>query len=249
MNTKELVKKYNHIFHTDFTQDANCQLAWLFSEGSGTSVADESPNGRAGTFASANNPAWQSADVPAGHDYAVTFGSTSKYIYNTDFNLAASGFTLITLIKPTNNATPNKIGSSRSGSNTGWAVNLNTYNNTGYIGVTYFGKGDYASTVAPANDWEYYAITNAASSNTIKVYRGANTSNISVVKSTPGYAGIIAGCGHRSSGYIEPLYGYMAEFAYFDRELTSTEIAEINANGLKGAAAVGRRLLLTGVGR
>ena len=57
------------------------------------------------------------------------------------------------------------------------------------------------------------------------------------VKNTPILAGIIAGCGHRSNGYIEPFYGYMAEFAYFNRELTSTEINEIITNGIKGITA------------
>ena len=35
---------------TNYTQDASCQAAYLFAEGTGTSVDDASPNTNTGTF-------------------------------------------------------------------------------------------------------------------------------------------------------------------------------------------------------
>ena len=53
----------NTAWAVDLTQDANCVGAWLFKEGSGESVADDSANSNSGTFLGAGEPAW-AVDVP-----------------------------------------------------------------------------------------------------------------------------------------------------------------------------------------
>ena len=79
MKTSELVAKYKHIFNTDYTADATCKGAWLFTEGSGTSVADASGEGNTGTFVADGRPAWSST-VP-------TYGEGGSPSYSADFEL------------------------------------------------------------------------------------------------------------------------------------------------------------------
>ena len=43
---------------TDYTQDVNCQGAWLFVEGTGTTVGDVSQNTNTGNFKASGEPLW-----------------------------------------------------------------------------------------------------------------------------------------------------------------------------------------------
>ena len=57
--------------------DANCQGAWLFLEGSGTEVVDSSQNSHTGTFKGAGEPAWAAISgtgAPSYATYMVDFG-------------------------------------------------------------------------------------------------------------------------------------------------------------------------------
>ncbi len=57
---------------------------WLFDEGSGTTVADSSPNTNTGNFVASGRPAWASisgTDAPTYADYMVTYNpATGDYI-------------------------------------------------------------------------------------------------------------------------------------------------------------------------
>jgi hypothetical protein len=76
---------------TDYTQDANCILAWLFTEGSGTTVDDASASANDGTFAGSNKPAWDS-DVPKTYTpYSVLFTSTDNYVWHDSVDWRSTG--------------------------------------------------------------------------------------------------------------------------------------------------------------
>lgn len=65
----------------DYTQDANCQGAWLFTEGSGTTVTDSSQNANTGNFKGAGEPAWYNSDSPAAYvTWSGDFDGTDDYL-------------------------------------------------------------------------------------------------------------------------------------------------------------------------
>lgn len=63
---------------TNYTADVNCTAAYLFTEGSGTTVADSSPSANTGTFNASGHPAW-SANVPS---YAVSGQAAGSVKFN-----------------------------------------------------------------------------------------------------------------------------------------------------------------------
>ena len=81
------------IARKDWTQDANCQLAILFTEGSGETAADSSTNSYDGTFKAAGEPAWASMSgtgAPSYANYMVDFDGSDDYISGTAVDLQAS---------------------------------------------------------------------------------------------------------------------------------------------------------------
>ena len=74
----------------DYTEDTNCQLAYLFTEGTGTTVADSSQNTNTGTFKGAGEPNWEvmaGVDAPSYMDYMVDFDGTDDRITEAYVNL------------------------------------------------------------------------------------------------------------------------------------------------------------------
>ena len=45
----------------NYCEDANCQFAYIYAEGSGTTVDDQSSNNVDGTFVAEDRPAWSSS--------------------------------------------------------------------------------------------------------------------------------------------------------------------------------------------
>ena len=86
-----LVLSTNNLWAIDYTQDANCQVAYLMLEGSGTSVADSSQNSNTlDDFKANGEPAWGSTtpnppdtyvpyylEYDGDNDYAIADNHTS----------------------------------------------------------------------------------------------------------------------------------------------------------------------------
>lgn len=64
----------------DWTQDADCQGAWLFNEGSGTTVADDSQNSNTGNFKGAGEPNWTTKITGSHVDYSVDYDAVDDVV-------------------------------------------------------------------------------------------------------------------------------------------------------------------------
>ena len=85
MTIKEVFEQYGHLFQTDYTADANCEGAYLLSEGTGTTAADSSGEGLTFTFKGSGEPAWDSNGKPNTHyTNSIKFDGTDDYAYHDD---------------------------------------------------------------------------------------------------------------------------------------------------------------------
>lgn len=229
-------------------------MAWLFTEGSGTTVADASGNSNTGNFASSGNPAWYSTSLPKAYmSYAANFdGTASDYIIGTNKITLTNDITIIlwankdaaydsdmALVteswdtEATWNAPYWRYGFAQSASNqpyfgktTSGAFTVSIYASAGWF---------------TDSTWKNYALTRS----------GSNTGFYSNGSGNSGGAGLNAGdidsgnnipptLGIQSTYAVGSSFkGYMTEVAIFSRVLSSTEINDIMDNGLAGAAPTG----------
>lgn len=209
--------------HTDWTQDANCQAAWLCREGTGETIEDSSQNSNEAIFrgtpvwTNVTNPPYapysiyidDSAYVDCGYDSSIENQVFSKVTW---LQLAADGFQQTIIGGFYNNSpqfgvtTDRKLFLDKTG-----VARIGTSNNTvpyGYchVAVTYDTGGNYIFYVNAVAD---------GSGTNLQIFAwdevniwGTNNNN-------------------------DDLSGYMTEVAEFDDILTPTEIKEIYDFGLK----------------
>lgn len=235
----------------DYTQDANCVGAWLFTEGSGTTVADSSPNTNTGTFTDTNKPTWDATDVPYATSGAapnsVDFSSADHRIsVGSDASLDnMTKYTFVTLVSE----------EGAGGNNNGRVFDKN--NRRIFL-------GDVSNTIQAEID---YGTTNANSLSASNAYSNTTIFSLQVTWDGTGdrYARIYVnttevnygtfqaggaspdGIGDDSaSNYVignhptvdRHLNGKVTETAIFTRILSSTERNEIYDFGLVGTGAV-----------
>lgn len=248
LSTIELIRKYRHTFNTDYTADANCQAAWLMTEGSGDTVADATGNGFTLTAVSSGHPAWDSTDVP----FAVS-GSAPNSLnftpndYSTagDFTGAESTFSIVLWMNcddygdynaplaKTNSSYPDPFdiytGVLNGGLNFYWGNGSATSNDYGFI-TTNAAIGSGA--------WVHLACVcagKAAAGNSVYFNGVLQTSIYASKDMVSDFANHASGTrmGGRGDGATH-LDGKETETAYFNDVLTSTEINEIYDYGLAG---------------
>lgn len=244
---------------TDYTQDANCQGAWLLSEGTGLSAADSSVNSRTMSLQATGHPAW-SASVPyAGVDFSL------DYTPNDHSDLAARIFTApnalsVVLWAYVDTPQPSTFGgrmiSERS--STGWFF---ATRNT--AALQFFWSGQFTSlSVISSNSsystgtWVHFAVTYDGSTTATNVHIYVNGSEVGYATQTNGSGlqdanGANTRFGEEASGSADTVYdGKMAEIGVFDRVLTGSEITDIYTNGLKQSVSSSfvPRMPLLGVG-
>lgn len=256
MITKELVSKYRHIFNTDYTQDANCQGAFLM-EGA-TTETDVSGNGN-DLSVSAGDTIPQTTDKKFG-TYARDFENTdSEVLYHgdglsTDISGANQAIAIVCWAK-SENAVENA---------SGFSMLVTKYNTVDAGGRQYMlwtqnqvpkftlsPDGSASTTAAGVTDvldQTYHHIAASYNDTDIRVYvDGVLDSNGSENPKTYS-SGINAGTsyfaiGGRASSTATPRYtddlwdGLIDEVGVFDRSLDSTEINEIKDYGLQGGVA------------
>lgn len=220
----------------DYTADANCEGAWLFTEGSGTTVADSSANTNTGTFKDVNEPAWSST-VPAAYaDYSVNFAGESEYSDYIDCNnVAITGdFTIVAWVYEDNTDRRAVIGNAGPGS--------------GYMNylLRVGGPSGFANTSDVAQEITVPALSATTWTHVCLWWDGTNlkywkngTDTVSAAKTGPpknyGYDTRIGQLGEYTDGQFWD--GLITEVAIFSRDLDSTEINDIMDNGLVGSAA------------
>lgn len=241
MTTIELIQKYRHIFHTDYTADANCQAAWLFTEGSGTTVADSSQNSNTGNFKGDGEPAWDGTDKPDVSTYSVDFDGTDDYIdCGTSATLNVTGnFTIVLWFKTKEDYTTKQTLLGRDGwlsgsDNWGYLINFGEVDNKVWFRTFNNGATGLVNNTAISTDaWRHLGVTHTTNDESVIFLNGSSDSDAS---SDDSIRGTVT---HTFSLGSEPApswYGkcLQTEIAVFDRVLDSTEINEIMDYGLQG---------------
>jgi hypothetical protein len=248
----------------DWTQDADCQGAWLFAEGSGTSVEDSSSNSNTGTFSADGDPAW-SETVPAvsdGYvggniDYSASFDGSAYIDFGTGLDNLAP-FVWTGWIRPENRYQRRIYASSvNADGSSSIAMQFDTSSGGGSTGKLRFAvwntsSAEYAGATTDAavlgsdNVWYHIAAVwdgNVAGS--VKIYVGG-----SEVKDNSGGSGTRRNDSAYYKGLSKTTFsGLMTDVGIFDAVLDSTDINDIMDNGLKqSATATIKRRMLLGVG-
>ena len=254
MNTVDLVKKYNHIFHTDYTADANCKVAWLFTEGSGTTVDNAQGNASYdGAFLGSGEPAWSDTVPTVAVSHSADFDGIDDTITSGSVVGLAGDMSLVSWIRldamPASQTDADMIYTFR---NAPYHHNYYLFIRSYYTEYCYLRAGFYGST------WKYLSGATHLSVNSTIWYHCVFTFNNTTKKvnlylngSTDVAEGTWTGEAPESGGVAtgiglaKCINGLQTETAIFDRVLTSTEINDIMDNGLKPSVAGAVRGFMT----
>ena len=252
------------VFATDFTQDVNCVAAYLFTEGSGTTVDDVSANTNTGNFKGSGEPAWDTTDVPfavsGSAPNSVDFDGSNDFINigtlgNFGTNLDTSTSTITCWVKSsTTTAILCVMGEVNTGPTTIFQLNLNLSPvdavtiAAGKITVTRRDedtisqiKGVNSNTGITNGNWHHLVWVQSHNSCQIWI----DGINQTIYDFTTGLADNMAnfefnmyiGAQNNRGTTANSVDGLMTEFAIFNDALTESEITEIYNYGLTGEAA------------
>lgn len=237
---KELIQRYRHIFGTDYTQDINCQGAWLFTEGSGESVADSSQNSNTGAFKGVGEPAWDGGDVPKAYTpYSIDLDGSNDFIdCGNSASTAVDDYTLIMWLKVTPDDRDWECF---------WCKETEAGNNSLTVQFTnepdHHVRAHHTNTITFDTDivrselsdgWHNIAITREGSA-MISYLDGVYKDNAAQVVNPD--AGGTGDCYIGVGRATEFFKGKQAEQALFDRHLDAVEISDIFDNGLTGVVS------------
>lgn len=248
-------------FAVDYTQDANCMGAWLFTEGSGESVADASGEGNTGTFLGAGEPAWDGGEVPAAYvDYSTDYDGANDIIYKGDTaSLSITGdFTIVTWSLADTSAEVKGMVCKWGDSDPARSYLLGKLStNELFIQVSDGTGNTFKSGSVQMTDGVWYH--NAA----VYVSGGTPTGELFVNGASDGGAqgitrqsiadnastfviGAIVNTNPTSTppNVINEFDGHMTEVAIFDRTLDGTELTDIMDNGLAPSAGSISQLIM-----
>lgn len=240
---------------TDYTQDANCQAAWLFEEGSGTSSADSSQNSNTANFKGDGEPPFQSASPPAGYStYYINFDGVDDYLYcgnhsSTNFVGNTEDFSVIWWNKFTAGNDYERYFTRQDGATgDGWTIGRNI--NEAVLIIERSSDQDYLELFGNGIDfsasWAHYAVQYDWSEDKFRVYtNGSLTTDWTS----------IGGAGAFSWADDDDLYigakktdfqceSEMDEIALFNDLPDSTEINDIMDNGLEGAVVANPQVII-----
>ena len=229
---------------TDYTQDARCVGAYIFSEGSGTTVADSSGTGNTGNFKGNGEPAWSSTVPGTFVSYSANFDGTDDRISlgsvgsaDPDFTWGTGDFTLIfwTYTDSWGSGARGIIGAKVTDGSSGWLLYCDGGSPTKINGRLSGTNNFFTTTAMPTGSWSHWALTRASGTNLTWYYLGSsdntgtNNSDISLSLGDTTWLG----WNETHNGYFD---GLITDLGLFNNDLSSTEINDIMDNGLVGAA-------------
>lgn len=226
----------------DYTQDINCQGAWLLDDGSGTTPNDSSVNNYEGTFG--GTPTWETVSPPVASSTSyLHFNASPDWVGFGDILNFTSAISMVSWIKL--DATGSReifIGKGtfiEAADSQYWLE----VRDTGRIGF-YLSDNSPADhlligTTTIVSDTNWHFITGTYDGTTQKVYVDGVIDGTTLTWSVN--LNVAVGKLFRFSrgGELGSLFfdGSMDEVVMFDDALTSTEINDIMDNGLKPGAA------------
>lgn len=232
----------------DYTQDANCQGAWLFTEGSGTTVADASQNSNTGNFKGDGEPAWvgsvSGTNAPTYATDCVLFDGGDDHINcgnSASMNMPLA--TIVAWIKPDADASDAQIVGRDESAGAGRDFQFRKGDTDKLEFIIFVGNSAHtcvssASIAEDSDTWSHVAGT--YDGETILTWiNGSNDGTQASPSGNMDNDGGVLGIGARTtnaSTWTEWFDGAITEVAIFNRVLNSTEINDIMDNGLAGAA-------------
>lgn len=240
---------------TDYTKDSRCSLAYLFKEGSGTTVADSTGNGNTGTFGSLGHPAWSSANVPSfaisGSAPNSVVSDASSIIAVTNLGQLTSGnpFTVTFWMYPTSTPAYNPHfmdmgGNMRLGTNfTGSGMSATDLYYE-YAGATPL-IVDSNTGIFSLNTWTWVAMTGTGSSSAsdIHIYTGVAgvVTEVTYLTQTGGTS-LTSDSGlyilNRISDSARAFIGNATDIGIFNTVMPGTDLTSIYSYGLNGGTKV-----------
>ncbi len=248
---------------TNYAQDANCQAAWLMTEGAGESVADDSPNTNTGTFKDTNEPQWAvmaGVNAPAYSNYMLDF--VDDYVdFGNDSSLFFAGANAMTAwvnfdAFPTDNASGWMCvydSGALFAAAGGLERSMGFYSSSGTQRIQIvFGRnnpgGDFVNMtvddtetgITDTGTFYHVAMTWDGSTDADKailyvggVSKATYTATITTLNQDQDNSSKIGR--EAGGGSTYDINGKLGEQAHFDRNLTSVEVNDIMDNGLSPA--------------
>ena len=237
-------------FARDYTGDPRCQLAYLFNEGSGSTVADSTGNGNTCSLTSIT---WSSSTVPSFNNYgkannsgqwtttsSAILGGTSNNLLMYNAPLTITLWMYPTTLPSTNDRLVGKEASGTSylrlqaddASNGGTDLEFDVKGSTDVDRDT--SQGCFTD-----NAWNFVTVTWDGSTTATNVHIYVNNAECSYNFTTNGAtltsnSGQTIGIGTRGGDTSKTFVGYIAQVGVFNAVLSAAEITDIYCNGLTG---------------
>jgi chitodextrinase len=192
-------------------------IAYAFNEGTGTTTADASGNGVAGTLT--NGPTW----IAGKYGTAVSFdGNDDKVALPSSVDVAALPFTLEAWIRPTNFNPWHAIFSKRTSySAAGMRFDVGLATGSGQVYVTTFSSTVTFNYAPPLNAWTHIAVVATASGTSLYVNGALQQSSGALTLGTGATAAVNIG---RTGDNDDPFAGGIDDLRLYKRALTLVEI-------------------------
>jgi hypothetical protein len=233
----------------DWTQDAGCEGAWLFSEGTGTTVDNaEGTTSLDGAFKGAGEPAWASmtgTGAPAYSSYMVDFDGTDDYVdCGTDSNVLAYNQSLahVAWINPDADHAGSILSKRDIIGGGGGNVDFRIMNDVSKSlrfrvqGNTSMLRQSVANAIT-TGQWNHVAVIWDGSTTAANILLYVNGSEVTYQTTTDGSSLTINDLGRIHIGNIHEnlvhFNGKIGEVATFSSGIDSTDINDIMTNGLK----------------
>jgi hypothetical protein len=232
-----------NVWAVDYTADANCVGAWLFTENTGTQVDDSSSNSNVGNFASAGHPAWAAmtgTGAPAYESYMVDFDGTNDYIdmgNSSTLGYTTGNFTIVMWIYF--DAQDCIFLNRGHYGDKGYYFQLSNFDYKLLFMNMVGGGTETATSSVSTGQWYHLAFVREGTSGDKIYINGSEASYLSQANGANETSNTYNfQLGQYDTGSLR-LNGKMGEIAVFSRALSSTEINNIKTYGLKPAAASG----------
>lgn len=166
---------------------------------------------------------------------SLYYDGADDYTQNTSLSALTSGFTVYIYAKYDDGKIVSVFGSARSvGSNSGWILKAEQWNNTGKLGFTKAGVADFTSNILVSTSWAGYVYI-VQSVNVIICNATTCETLASVTPNTPASDGFCVGtsaCVFLNSDYF---IGTVSEWAIWNREFTESEAKNLINSKIKRA--------------
>jgi hypothetical protein len=238
---------------TDYT--ATSVAAYLFTEGSGTTVADSSPNTNTGNFASDGHPTWDTTDVPfhvsGSAPNSVNYGANDLINASADASLSFSGNASVCYwlnITTYGGGTENNA-IFEKGTNGTFGL-IGQYNvQKAILLLVHIDGGAHLHTLASANDspatGNWFHRADVWDGTNMKIYiNGIEDATLNIGSGTLRTDSPCTMNVGNIEGGSRYLNGKLTDFGFFSVDLTSTEINAIYDYGLLGSSGVTSYLMM-----